>query len=430
MRRGARVASGAIALAVALGGAAVWRSRASTDASGAGSASAAPMAATTSSVAAAPLEFAAADVVTVAAVTIARTIPMTGTLKPLEQTVVKAKVAGELREVLVREGSAVRRGQTVGRIEPLEYEVRVRERDAQLRSAASQVDQARRTLDNTRQLLERNFVSRSALDQAQSAWEVAVGQRDAAAAQRALARKALADTVLVAPIGGVVAERFAQAGEKLPLDGRVMTIVDLSRMEIEAPVPAAEIGAVRVGQEVELRIEGVARRQVGHVSRIAPATQAGTRAVPVWIALDNRDPSVRAGLFAQGSLRVEARDGVLAVPQAAVRDAGGRSIVYAIVDGRLAEREVRLGLRDEAQGGTRVEVTEGLSAGERIVGSNLGALRVGAPVRIVPATTPGAGPGAASAGPRPGGSGDAGTPADATAVRGPETTAARGGVVR
>ena len=340
-----------------------------------------------------PLEFATTDLVTVAPISLARTVPLTGTLRPVDQTVVKAKVAGELREVAAREGMSVRRGQVVARLDPTEYEVRLRERDAQLKSANAQLDWAKRTLENTRQLQARNFVSQSALDQSQSSWEAAVGNRDAAAAQLALARKALGDTVLVAPIDGIVAERFAQAGEKLPVDGRVMSIVDLSRMEIEAPVPATEVGAVQVGQTVTLRIEGVSRPQVGRIVRIAPSTQAGTRSVPVYIALDNRDPAVRAGLFAQGSLSVEQRDGVLAIPASAVRDAGGRTFVYLVLDGRIAEREVKLGLRDESGETPRIEVRSGLAAGDRVVAANLGALRLGAPVR----TAPGPGPADASA---------------------------------
>ena len=366
-------------LAVVAGGAVLWRGRTAT-------APAAPTASATAAPAPAPLEFAPADVVTIAPATLARSIPLTGTLRPVRQTVVKTKVAGELREVPAREGVEVRRGQVVARLDPLEYEVRVRERDAQLKAANSQLDQARRTLENTQRLHEREFVSQNALDQARSAAEVAAGNRDAAAAQLALARKALADTTLTAPIDGVVAERFAQPGEKLPVDGRVMSIIDLSAMEIEAPVPAAEVGAVRIGQPVELRIEGVERRQVGHIVRIAPATQAGTRSVPVWIALDNRDPAVRAGLFAQGALAVESRPGAIAAPLTAVRDAGARTFVYAIVDGRLVEREVRLGLRDDTGPVPRVEVLEGLAPGDRIVAANLGALRVGAPVRIAPAS--------------------------------------------
>jgi RND family efflux transporter MFP subunit len=381
MRR--RTLAIAVALVLAAGGAGVWlRARAPQPA-------ATPAAASTAQPA--PVEFAAADVVVVSPGTIARTVPLTGTLRAVDQTVVKAKVPGELRSVEAREGMAVARGQVVARIDPTEYEVRVREREAQLKSAGSQLEQAKRTQENTRRLFEREFVSRNALDQAQSALEVAAGNRDAAAAQLALARKSLADTVLVAPIGGTVAERFAQAGEKLPVDGRVMSIVDLSRMEIEAPVPASEVGSVRIGQAVELRIEGVAVPQTGRIARIAPSTQAGTRSVPVYIALDNRDPSVRAGLFAQGSLAVEAREGVITVPQTAVRDAGARTFVYAIVDGTLRERDVKLGLREAGGGTGRVEVLEGLAPGDRIVAANLGALRVGAPVRIAP------GPGEAAA---------------------------------
>ena len=333
------------------------------------------------------IEFSEADLFTVRSGRLERSIALTGSLRPVNQTLVKTKLAGELRELAVREGMTVTRGQTIAQIDATEYETRVREREAQLASARSQVEQARRSLENTRQLHEKAFVSQSALDGARSAWEVAAGNRDAATAQLTLARKALADARITAPMDGIVAERFAQPGEKLAIDGRILSIVDLSRMEIEAPVPAAEIGAVRVGQAVELRIEGVAQRQVGHIVRIAPSTQAGTRSIPVYIALDNRDPSVRAGLFAQGSLAVETRDGVLTIPLNAVRDAGARLFVSAIVAGVLAERDVRLGVRDDGGSGL-VEVVSGLASGDRIVAGNLGALRAGTRVRVAAPAAP------------------------------------------
>jgi RND family efflux transporter MFP subunit len=302
----------------------------------------------------------------------------------VNQTIVKAKVPGELRELQVREGDTVRQGQMLGRIDLAEFQARLAERQAQLVAAESQVSQARRTLDNTTALKERNFISQSALDAARSGWEVSVGNRDAAAAQLALARKVMGDTMLVAPISGVVAERFAQPGEKLPIDGRILSIVDLSRMEIEAPVPAAEIGSVRIGQSITLKVEGVSQAQIGKIVRIAPATQAGTRSVPVYIAMENRDPSVRAGLFAQGRLTVDQREGVITVPAAAIRDAGARTFVYAIVSDKLTERDVQTGLRDDSRsGGDRVEILSGVSAGDRIVATNLGRLRVDSPVRIL-----------------------------------------------
>ncbi len=338
------------------------------------------------------LEFAASDLLRLEPGTIARTIPLTGTLKPVDQTLVRAKVSGELVEVLVREGTAVRAGQRIARIDPTEFEARVREREAQRRSADAQVEQARRTMDNNRALLDKGFISQNAFDNARSGFEVAVANRDAAVAQLAQARKALADTAVLAPMTGVVAERFAQVGEKVSPDSRIVSIVDLSRMEIEAPVPASEIGSVRLGQAVSLRVEGVEAPQTGEIVRINPATAAGTRSVPVYIGLDNRDPRIRAGLFAQGTLAVERREGVIVVPAAAVRDAAGRSFVYRVVDGRIEERTVTAGLRDPAaraaNGSTGVaEIVAGLQAGDTIVGVNLGPLRAGSAVRVgAPAT--------------------------------------------
>ena len=360
------------------------------------------------------LEFAASDLLTLEAGPVARTIPLTGTLKASNQTLVRAKVSGELVEVAVREGTSVRAGQRIARIDPTEFEARVREREAQRRSAEAQVEQSRRTRDNNRALLDKGFISQNAFDNAESGYQVTVANRDAATAQLAQARKALADTAVLAPMTGMVAERFAQVGEKVSPDSRILSIVDLSRMEIEAPVPASEIGNVRIGQPVTLRIEGIDAPQTGEVVRINPATAAGTRSVPVYIGLDNRDPRIRAGLFAQGALAVERREGVIAVPAAAVRDAGGRSFVYRVAEGVVEERTVKPGLRDPAaraaNGSTGViEVLEGLAAGDTIVGVNLGPLRPGSRVKL--STAPAA-PGSATgdAGAAPGAGSAASTP--------------------
>lgn len=408
----------AIALALAAGAAVLWlRPAPQPLANAAQPASAAPAGApadgppapagTAEASAPAAIEFAGTDLYTVRTGTIARTIPVTGTLTPVERTTVKAKLAGDIVELAVREGEAVRQGQLLARFDPTDFELRVREREAQLRSAQAQLAQAQRTLENNRRLLEKQFISQNAFDNASSAVDVAVAARDAAAAQLNQARKALADTRITAPMSGIVAERFAQVGEKLPADARILSIVDLSRMEIEAPVPASEIAAVRIGQPVSLSIEGIDGEQVGRVARINPGTQAGTRSVPIYIALSfpAGEARARAGMFAQGRLALEERRDVLVVPLAAIRDAGGRQFVYLIDGGRLVERDLRVGLRDESapagQGAVGLaEVREGLKAGDSIVGVNLGTLRTGSRVAIAPATAakPSATPGGA---PRP-----------------------------
>ena len=138
-----------------------------------------------------------------------------------------------------------------------------------------------------------------------------------------------------------------------------------------------------------MRIEGITDPFEGRVLRINPATQAGTRAIAVYVGLDRSDDRLRAGLFAQGSLVLETREGVIAVPPAAVRDAAGRRFVYLIERDAIVEREVKLGLLDDgarAPGGGQglIEVSSGLSRGETVIAINVGLLKPGAAARITP----------------------------------------------
>ena len=343
--------------------------------------------AATGTSAAGSIEFGPNDVLVLQAGEISRSIPLTGSLRPSNQTLVRSKVAGEIKQLSVKEGSAVKAGQPIARIDPVEFEWRVKEREANLRSAEAQLEQARRTLDNNKQLLAKNFISRNAFDNARFSLDGALGNRDAAVAQLTMARKSLSDTFVSAPMNGIVAERFAQVGEKVSPDNKLVSIVDLSKMEIEAPVPASEISAVAVGQMVELAIEGIDTPQIGKIIRINPSTQAGTRSIPVYIGLDNKDPRVRAGLFAQGNLAVGIRRDVIAVPSVAIRDTAGRTFVYAIEADKLVERDVQLGLRDDSAHSSNgsvgvTEIKSGLKAGDQIVAVNLGPLRAGSTVKI------------------------------------------------
>ena len=190
-------------------------------------------------------------------------------------------------------------------------------------------------------------------------------------------------------MSGLVSQRYVQPGEKVSPDNRILSIVDLSRLEVEAQVPAGEAGSLRTGQRVTMRVEGISEAFGGRVLRINPATQAGTRAIAVYIGLDRGDERLRAGLFAQGSLILETREGVIAVPPAAVRDAAGRRFVYLVEGEVIAEREVKLGLLDDGAraptGGLGlVEVVSGLATGDRVIAINVGMLRPGAPVRVGP----------------------------------------------
>jgi membrane fusion protein, multidrug efflux system len=383
MKRALVIAVGVIAIGVLAAG--TWRAMKPRASVGETKPSAAATALPPASTA---IELLASDLVITSAVDLSRQVPVTGSLRAVQQTVVKARVAGELKSLDVREGQTVKQGQRIGQIDTLEHEWRVKEREAQLQASEAQVASAQRTQDNNRQLLEKNFISQAAFDASRFALDTASGNRDAARAQLTLARKTLNDAVLTAPISGVVAERFAQPGEKLSPDNRILSIINLSSMEIEASVPAAELGGVRIGQSVALKVEGIKEPQQGSVVRIAPSTSAGTRSVPVFIRLQSPPVSneqIRAGLFAQGQLDVERLGNVLAVPAGALRDQAGRTTIYLIKNNQIEEREIKLGLRGNLPDGRAVvQVVQGLSAGEQIVASNLGVLKSGAAVKVKP----------------------------------------------
>ena len=329
------------------------------------------------------LEFLPGDILVLAPQTLERNLPLTGTLTPLNETTVKAKVAGELVEVTVREGETVRRGQVLARIDTTELSARAAAKRADVEAARAQLVLAEKNRATQKTLLEKNFISQSAFDSTQSVYEVALARLRAAEADLAVAQKALGDAVLSAPISGIVAQRLAQPGERVAVDARILAIVDLSRLQLEAAVPASEIGRVKVGQPVSFRVDGFGAREfAGHIERINPSTIAGSRSINVYAVIENPEGMLRGGLFAQGGLTLERVEGALLVPATALREELGERFVYRLADGVVRKAQVKTG---PADGAGRVQVLAGLAAGDRIVTRDLGALREGAPARVVDA---------------------------------------------
>lgn len=331
--------------------------------------------------AAAPVaEFLPNDLTIVAPGTLERVLPLTGSLAPLTEATVKAKVAGELVAVTVREGESVQQGQLLARIDLTEVQARVAARQADVEAAKAQLVWAEKNRGTQKALLDKAFISQNAFDNIQSNHDVAAARLRAAEADLVAARKAMGDAVLSAPFSGIVSQRHAQPGERVALDARVVSIVDLSRLQLEAAVPPAAIGQVKVGQTMNFRVEGFGEREfAGRIERINPSATAGTRSISVYAAIDNREGLLRGGMFAQGALTLSRLDDALAVPASAVREEIGQTFVYAIEDGLIKRKNVKVGAPDAAG---RVQVLEGLAAGDRIVRVNLGSLREGVTARL------------------------------------------------
>lgn len=348
------------------------------------------------------LELAAGDVVIAARAPLAAHVAVSGGLRAASSAVVKAKVAGELKRLDVREGDRVAAGQLLGQIDTTEYDWRLRQAEDQARSAEAQLQIAQRTLANNRALVDQGFISRTALETADSSARGAEASLQAARAAAELARKSLADAQVRAPIAGQVAQRLVQPGERLSVDARIVEIVDLARLELEAAFAPEDVVRLRVGQTATLQVDGLSRPVTARLARISPAAQAGTRAVLAYLELprDAAELGLRQGLFARGTIEVQ-RSEALVVPAAAVRIDQARPYVLTVQDGRAVARPVTLGLRGEAAFAgaapeAAVAVLDGLQPGAVVLRGTVGTLREGTRLKL-PATASAAPPAAASA---------------------------------
>ncbi len=317
-----------------------------------------------------------------------RTLPISGSLKAVDSAVVRAKVAAEVKTLLVREGDTVTAGQTIGQLDTLEVDLRVQQADQNAASARAQWDIALRALNNNRALVAQGFISATGLETSISNEAAARATHEAALAAAQLARKARADARLVSPISGLVSQRLVQPGERVAVDARLVEIVDLSRIELETAIAPEDIGGVVIGQMARLSAEGIAGPVTARVVRINPSTQAGTRAVLAYLRLDPR-PNLRQGLFLTGVIDLNTSSALM-VPVSAVRVDQAQPYVLAVVDGRVEQRKVTLGQRGDLPIAGRiesvVELTGGVTEGMVLLRGSAGALRDGTLVRLQAAT--------------------------------------------
>jgi RND family efflux transporter MFP subunit len=329
----------------------------------------------------AALELGPQDVFTARSTQLALGLPVSGTLKATQTALVKARVAGELMDLVVREGDAVRAGQVIARIDPTEYQARWRQAQQQADSARAQVDIAQKQYDNNEALVKQGFISQTALQTSLMGLNGARATYLSATAATDVAQKALDDAVLKAPIAGQISQRLAQPGERLVVDAKVVEIVNLDRFELEAPLPAQDAAGVRPGMKAELQVEGMDKPVAATVLRINPSAQVGSRSVLLYLGVAGQN-GLRQGAFAQGTLGTRSVQAI-AVPLGSVRTDKPAPYVQVIEDGSVRHMPVQPGARTQSGQQVLVSVT-GLAEGAQVLAPGVGAVREG--VKVQPAT--------------------------------------------
>lgn len=326
-------------------------------------------------------ELSSGDVTAVEARELRLNLPLSGSLAPQEQATIKSKVSGVVLETMVQEGMNVAAGQIIARLDAADQRARVAQQQAALDEANARLSLAKKNNANSQALLKQNYISQNSYDTTQNSVELAQASVNAMQAQLEMARIALADTVIRAPLAGVVSKRHAQAGEKVAPDMPIFTIVNLRQLTLEAQVPASEVPRVKVGQEVQFKVDGFQQRAfVGKVARINPTTEAGSRSMLVYVSVDNSDAALRGGMFAKGNITTEKSASTPVVPIGAVRGDKGQQVVYKIEGNKVVSQPVTLGLRNEDEG--MAQVTSGLAQGASVIVAKLDGVKPGDKVRI------------------------------------------------
>jgi RND family efflux transporter MFP subunit len=345
----------------------------------------------------------AVRVVPAAESTVARTVTATGTLAADEQVVLGTKVVGRLAEVSVDLGSLVKKDQPIARIDTKDYQYRLDQAVAALkqarvrlglpadgdddrvdaaqtavvRQAKALLDQAQLNRDRMARLWDQQLVARAELDGAVAALQVAEGRyqdaleevqnRQGMLLQRRseveLARQQLADTAIVSPIDGAVAERQASIGQYLAAGAPVVTLVRLHPLRLRVSVPEREAASVRRGQLVRVTVDGDPAVHPGTVARLSPAIAEQSRTLLIEAEVPNPGSRLRPGSFARAEVVVQQGDRVVTVPASALVIFAGVEKVLTVRDGKSEELRVTTGRRL----GDQVEIVSGVKAGEPVV---------------------------------------------------------------
>jgi membrane fusion protein, multidrug efflux system len=324
-------------------------------------------------------------------------------LRARERVEVLPKQAGVVGRILVEEGAVVRAGQPLAALDDEEWRLQAQQAEARAQAA--------------RDASERGVALHAQGHLADQELERLRSEAAVAAADRDLARLRVRNSVIQAPIGGVVTHRFIERGQLVNSSTPAFTVADLSRLEADVGVPEREAGRVRTGQSARVRVEGVGISVPGRVARVRPVVDPGSGTVLVTVEVEPQSAmSLRPGQFVNVDIVTETLEERIALPRTAVLVDGAVPRVFLVEDGRAVEREVALGTSQ----GDQVELRQGVNPGDTVVVVGQDNLRPGLPVRLMElngvavdrrqadtptaeAGPPGGGAGERTGGERPGG---------------------------
>jgi membrane fusion protein (multidrug efflux system) len=292
-----------------------------------------------------------------------------GTLLSDEAVTISSEIAGRLKEIHFEEGQPVEKGALLFSLDDSVYR-------AQLDDASAKLKLAAQTNKRTSTLFSNKYATAQSADEAASNLAV-----NTAAVE--LARVQLDKTRITAPFAGIVGLRHVSAGEYITAGQALVNLEAIDPVKADFRVPEKFLPAIRVGQTIKIKVDAFPEDSFeGRVYAIDPRLDVAGRSLLVRAMVPNRDQRLRPGLFARVTVLLQLKEDALSVPEQAIVPQGESQFVFKIVDGKAKLTKVKIGTRREG----RVEIVEGLAAGDQVVTAGQLKIRDGSPVTIVGTT--------------------------------------------
>ena len=301
-----------------------------------------------------------------------------GTLTAVKDPAISAETAGKVIKVAARSGEAVRKGQLLARLDPTDAEHQASADATEVARLGALLAQQERVVVRQGELVQKNFISRNALDDAVAQRDALKSQLASARSRASLARRNVGKTEVVAPFDGVIEVQIASVGDYVKVGDPLFRFVANDRLRADLPFPESAGPRLRVGMPARLTSPLAPETTIDAVVEdIRPTVGEGNRAILVIARLDNPGP-LKGGGSVDAAVVTGRHEAAIVVPEQSVvlRPAG--KVVYLIVDGKAKQQAVQVGSKQRGM----VQIVSGLAGGETIALDGAGFLSDGAAVNI------------------------------------------------
>ena len=298
---------------------------------------------------------------------------------------VSPTASGQVKQLFVKEGDKVRKGQNLAQLENDEVSNEVKRAEGNLLTMREETVMAEKTVTRMRRALDLGAVSRQAVEEAETSLK-SVRLKEAAAKELVRSTRQLSDKLMVtAPFEGTITARQVQVGQYVRPSEPIVSVVDLGQREIETKVDAADSSVINVGQEVEMSTDAFPGRKWREtVTRVAPSANRETTAntVNVYISLGKEAPALKIGQQVDADIRIVSAEHTIKIPVDALIQRNGKTWVAVIEEGRVHFIPVTTGMEDL----THAEITQGIRPGQEVILPKGAILNEGDLVNVVSAS--------------------------------------------